>query len=85
MRLRGTGGCGAVLVEVGIHGGFVLEGAILFGDELGLGEILATEAVDCDGALGVAEGWGIIVGAVVAPALVVIGGGDLLGDDSTRG
>ena len=85
MRFRGTGWYVAVLVEVGVHGGFVLESAVLFGDELGLGEILATDAVDCDGALGVAEGWGIIVGAVVAPALVVVGCGDLLGHDGTGG
>lgn len=81
MVCSGAGGCGAVLVEVGIHGGFVLEGAIFFSDELGLGEILTTNAVDCNGTLGVAEGRGVVVGAIVAPALVVIGCRDLLGED----
>lgn len=73
------------MVEVGVHGGFVLEGTIFFSDELGLREILTTDAVDCDGTLGVAEGWGVVVGAVVAPAFIVIGGSDLLGEDDTGG
>lgn len=80
-----AGGSVAVLVEVGVHGGFVLEGTIFFSDELGLREILTTDAVDCDGTLGVAEGWGVVVGAVVAPAFIVIGGSDLLGEDDTGG
>lgn len=62
-----------------------MEGTVLFGDDLGLGEILATETVDCNGTLGVAKGRGVVIGAIIAPAFVVIGRRDLLGDDHTEG
>ena len=62
-----------------------MEGTVLFGDDLGLGKILATETVDCNGTLSVAKGRGVVIGAIVAPAFVVIRALDLLGDDDTEG
>lgn len=85
MVFRGAGRDVAVLVDVGVHRGLVLDGTVLFGDDLSLSEILATETVDCDGTLGVAEGWGVVVRAVVAPAFVKVGRGDCLGEDDTGG
>ena len=82
---RGAGGRGAVAVEVGVDGRAVLDGAVLLGDDLGEGELLRAERVDGGGALGVAEGRGVVVGAVVAPAFVVVGCSDhLLGEDDVR-
>lgn len=75
----------AVLVDVRVHGGPVLEGTVLFRDDLGSGEILATETVDCDGTLSVAEGWGVIIRAVVAPPFVVVRCCNLLGKDDSGG
>ena len=83
MRCSGAGSCGAISVEVGVHRGLVLDCTILFSDDLGLSEILPTETVDCNSTLGVAEGWGVVIGAVVAPAFVIVGCGDLLGEDAT--
>lgn len=65
---------------MGIYGGFVLEGAILLRDDLGFCEILLAESVNCNGALSVAQRRRVVVGAVVAPSNVVVGGGNLLGN-----
>lgn len=39
----------------------------------GLGEPTAVaKAIDCLGALRVAKGWGIVIGAVIAPSFIVV-------------
>lgn len=84
MIYSGAGRCVSISVDVGVHWGLVLECTILFSDDLGLSEILTTETVDCNGTLGVAERWGVVIRAIVAPAFVIVGCGDLLGEDTTR-